>query len=70
MVAKKPDDERKVPISFRVLPATRDRLKLAAKQQGCSLSDLNKKWIAEKLADHERRHARPARPVPKAGQKD
>jgi plasmid stability protein len=61
--ASKPDDERKVPLSIRVLPATKERLEAAATAHGLSLSDLHRKWLAEKLTDWESRAARGARQV-------
>jgi hypothetical protein len=72
VVARKSDDERKVPLSVRVLPSTKERLQRAADQLGLPLTELLKKWLAQKLAEHELRHSRddePARAVPKGGRR-
>jgi hypothetical protein len=58
MVAKKPDEERRVPLSIRVLPSTKERLQVAADQQGLSLGDLQRRWLGETLTEWERRHGR------------
>jgi hypothetical protein len=70
MVPKKPEAERRVTLSIRVLPNTKARLEAAAKQQELSLTDLHRKWLSEKLTDWEQKQAagkRQVTPLPKGG---
>jgi predicted DNA-binding protein len=57
MPARVPDEQRRVPFSVRILPATRERIRQVAEQVGRSESDLGKEWLREGLEREERKLA-------------